>query len=231
MTATLMRVGVWRKPVDSRSRSNWWPSPIYGGAVHVRSVADRCLVHRTPSVDRVATGCATREIRLTADVSPLVGRQHRPRRRVGAVVRRMAKLALARLDSNSLGVALRFSAWGNRLARRVGNWKRQRPFMSQTFTVVRADVRQVLATLAAYFGFDGVAVDAVVSEIDSMMILIGSARSRRCSTGAQSCLGLPTRSARSWVQPSSRKYSGPTPLEVTDVTVLSGLLALHLSRA
>jgi hypothetical protein len=84
----------------------------------------------------------------------------------------MAKLALARLDSNSLGVALRFSAWGNRLARRVGNWKRQRPFMSRTVTVVRADVRQVLATLAA-FGFDGVAVDAVVSEIDSTLSLIG----------------------------------------------------------
>jgi hypothetical protein len=45
--------------------------------------------------------------------------------------------------------------------------------MSETVQVVRADVQQVVETLAAYFGFDDVAVDAVVSEIDSQLNLIG----------------------------------------------------------
>jgi hypothetical protein len=64
--------------------------------------------------------------------------------------------------------AFQHGGTGWRGALEIGNGRSR-----QTVTVVRADVRQVLTTLAAYFGFDGVAVDAVVSEIDSMLSLIG----------------------------------------------------------
>lgn len=45
--------------------------------------------------------------------------------------------------------------------------------MSTTVRIVPADVREVVAALAAYLGYDGVAVDAVVCEIDSRLNLIG----------------------------------------------------------
>jgi hypothetical protein len=45
--------------------------------------------------------------------------------------------------------------------------------MSETVNVLRTDVADVIAELAAYFGHQEVAVDAVVSEIDAALHLVG----------------------------------------------------------
>src|SRR6267378_4369887 len=101
MTAAWVNGGTWRKP--------WTPAANRIGGLR-RFIPERCtcnaspigfLVHRTPSADRVATGCATRGIRLTADMSRLMGQPHKPRCRVCAAD---GETCFGRLDSNSLGV-------------------------------------------------------------------------------------------------------------------------------